>query len=83
MLYAVTLRRMRGRRWRICASCGRRSCSYEAASALEHGAECVTQVTHGGVALGSDVGVLDAQKRFGGPQVLRQVILEDVGLVGA
>jgi uncharacterized protein YuzE len=26
--------------------------------------------------------ILDALKRFGDPQVLRQVILEDVGLVG-
>ena len=26
--------------------------------------------------------ILDALKRFGSPQVLRQVILEDVGLVG-
>jgi YD repeat-containing protein len=26
--------------------------------------------------------ILDAQKRFGGPQTLRQVILEDVGLSG-
>jgi YD repeat-containing protein len=27
--------------------------------------------------------ILDAQRRFGGPQTLRQVILEDVGLVRA
>ena len=27
--------------------------------------------------------ILDALKRFGGPQTLRQVILEDVGLVRA
>ena len=27
--------------------------------------------------------ILDAMKRFGGPQTLRQVILEDVGLVRA
>ena len=27
--------------------------------------------------------ILDALKRFGDPRVLRQVILEDVGLVGA
>ena len=27
--------------------------------------------------------ILDAMKRFGDPNVLRQVILEDVGLVGA
>jgi hypothetical protein len=27
--------------------------------------------------------ILDAQKRFGGPQTLRQVILEDVGSVRA
>jgi uncharacterized protein YuzE len=27
--------------------------------------------------------ILDALKRFGGPQTLRQVTLEDVGLVGA
>jgi YD repeat-containing protein len=27
--------------------------------------------------------ILDALKRFGDPHVLRQVILEDVGLVGA
>jgi uncharacterized protein YuzE len=29
------------------------------------------------------IGILDALRRFGDPQTLRQVILEDVGLVSA
>jgi len=34
-----------------------------------------------GSVAGSSIEILDTQKRFGGPQTLRQVILEDVGLV--
>ena len=36
-----------------------------------------------GTVAGPGIEILDALKRFGDPQTLRQVILEDVGLVRA
>jgi hypothetical protein len=34
-----------------------------------------------GSVAGSSIEILDTQKRFGGPQTVRQVILEDVGFL--
>ncbi len=54
----------------------------EATVTTEHLAEGITADYDAAGRL-AGIEILDALKRFGGPQTLRQVILEGVGLVGA